>query len=56
MQGDEEVDDWQLVDQSKEDEERVAQESFEWIRMDAGFEWICTLNIDQPDYMFLPQL
>lgn len=56
LQGDEEVDDWQLVDWSKEDEERMALESFEWIRMDADFEWICTLNINQPDYMFLSQL
>ena len=44
------------MNRSKEDDEWVAQESFEWIRMDAGFEWICTLNIDQPDYMFLSQL
>jgi len=56
LQGEEEVDDWQLVDWSKEDEEKMAQESFEWIRMDADFEWICTLNINQPDYMFLSQL
>jgi transcription initiation factor TFIID subunit 2 len=56
LQGEEEVDDWRLVDWSKEDEERMAQESFEWIRMDADFEWVCTLNINQPDYMFLSQL
>ncbi|KAA8893277.1 hypothetical protein FN846DRAFT_547784 [Sphaerosporella brunnea] len=56
LQGEEEVDDWRLVDWSKEDEERMAQESFEWIRMDADFEWICALNIGQPDYMFLSQL
>lgn len=56
LQSEEEVDDWRLVDWSREDEERMAQESFEWIRMDADFEWICTLNINQPDYMFLSQL
>ena len=38
LQGDEEVGDWQLVDWSKGGEERVVQESFEWIRMDADFE------------------
>ncbi|TGZ83661.1 hypothetical protein EX30DRAFT_88447 [Ascodesmis nigricans] len=56
LQGEEEVDEWRLVDWSKEDEEKMAQESFEWIRMDADFEWICTLQINQPDYMFLSQL
>ena len=56
LQGEDEVDDWRLVDWSKEDDERMAQESFEWIRMDADFEWICVLNINQPDYMFLSQL
>ncbi|KAL7273994.1 Transcription initiation factor TFIID subunit 2 [Rhizina undulata] len=56
LQSEEEIDDWRLEDWSKEEEERMAQESFEWIRMDADFEWICTLNINQPDYMFLSQL
>lgn len=56
LQSEEEVDDWRLTDWTKEDEERMAQESFEWIRMDADFEWICTININMPDYMFLSQL
>lgn len=56
LQGDDDMEDWRLVDWSKEDEDRMSQESFEWIRMDADFEWICTLNIGQPDYMFLSQL
>ncbi|KAI5798933.1 hypothetical protein EDC01DRAFT_743499 [Geopyxis carbonaria] len=56
LQSEEEVDDWQMSDWTKEDEEKMSQESFEWIRMDADFEWICTLNIGQPDYMFLSQL
>lgn len=56
LQSEEEVDDWRLEDWSKEDEDKMAQESFEWIRMDADFEWICTLKVGQPDYMFLSQL
>jgi transcription initiation factor TFIID subunit 2 len=56
LQNEEEVEDWRLEDWSKEEEEKMAQESFEWIRMDADFEWICTLKVNQPDYMFLSQL
>lgn len=56
LQSEEEVEDWRLEDWSKEDEDKMAQESFEWIRMDADFEWICTLKVGQPDYMFLSQL
>lgn len=56
LQSEEEVDYWRLVDWTKEDEEKMSQESFEWIRMDADFEWICQLHINQPDYMFLSQL
>ncbi|KAI9835719.1 MAG: hypothetical protein M1819_001896 [Sarea resinae] len=56
LQSEEEVADWRLVDWSKEDEERMNQESYEWIRMDADFEWICTMAINMPAYMFLSQL
>jgi hypothetical protein len=56
LQTEEEVQDWKLVDWSKEDEERMGQESYEWIRMDADFEWICKLSLVMPGYMYLSQL
>src|SRR5436853_7869887 len=34
----------------------MEQESYEWIRMDADFEWICELTINMPSYMFVSQL
>ena len=56
LQSEEEILDWRIEEWSKEEEERMGQESFEWIRMDADFEWICTIALNQPDYMFLSQL
>ena len=47
---------WKLRDWSKEQEDRMSQESYEWIRMDADFEWLCKIRIQMPDYMFLSQL
>ena len=52
----EEVKDWRLDDWSKEDEDRMSQESYEWIRMDADFEWICKMSIQMPPYMWVSQL
>ncbi|KAF2452655.1 hypothetical protein BDY21DRAFT_358347 [Lineolata rhizophorae] len=56
LQSEEEVNDWKLEDWSKEDEERMSQESYEWIRMDADFEWICKMTLGMPHYMFVSQL
>lgn len=56
LQSDEEMQKWKLVDWSKEDEDRMGQESYEWIRMDADFEWICKMSLAMPGYMYLSQL
>lgn len=56
LQSEEEVADWRLVDWSKDDEDKMSQESYEWIRMDADFEWICKMSINMPGYMYLSQL
>ncbi|OJJ46069.1 hypothetical protein ASPZODRAFT_67245 [Penicilliopsis zonata CBS 506.65] len=56
LQTEDEIQDWKLADWSKEDEERMGQESYEWIRMDADFEWICKLSLVMPGYMYLSQL
>lgn len=56
LQSEEDVQDWKIVDWSKEDEDSMGQESYEWIRMDADFEWICKMAITMPGYMYLSQL
>ncbi|KAJ0421095.1 hypothetical protein BJY00DRAFT_116340 [Aspergillus carlsbadensis] len=56
LQTEEEMQQWRLADWSKEDEDRMGQESYEWIRMDADFEWICKLSLVMPGYMYLSQL
>ena len=56
LQTEEEAQSWRLADWTKEDEERMGQESYEWIRMDADFEWICRLSLGMPGYMYLSQL
>ncbi|MCJ1313061.1 hypothetical protein MMC25_006737 [Agyrium rufum] len=52
----EEMQAWRLAEWGKEDEDRMDQESYEWIRMDADFEWICKMTINMPGYMFVSQL
>ena len=56
LQTEEETQQWSLADWTKEDEERMGQESYEWIRMDSDFEWICRLSLGMPGYMYLSQL
>jgi len=51
-----EVKEWQLVDWSGEEEERMATEAFEWIRVDADTEWICEVSVGMPEWMFAAQL
>ncbi|AAS54046.1 AFR674Cp [Eremothecium gossypii ATCC 10895] len=50
---------WNLTDPAiigEDDESQQQNEAFEWIRVDADFEWICKVYINQPDYMFASQL
>ncbi|KAL2708291.1 Transcription initiation factor TFIID subunit 2 [Kluyveromyces marxianus] len=50
---------WSLTDPittSEGDDLQQQNEAFEWIRIDADFEWICKVHINQPDYMFASQL
>ncbi|EEP76699.1 predicted protein [Uncinocarpus reesii 1704] len=56
LQSEEEMRKWRLVEWTKEDEDRMGQESYEWIRMDADFEWICKMSLTMPGYMYLSQL
>lgn len=52
----EEMREWNLEDWSKEDEDKMSQESYEWIRMDADFEWIGKIHFVMPLYMYVSQL
>lgn len=56
LQSEEEVHAWRLRDWTKDDEDKMNQESYEWIRMDADFEWISNMFIGMPGYMYLSQL
>jgi len=52
----EEIKEWNLADWTAEDEEKMGQESYEWIRMDADFEWIGKMHLVMPLYMYISQL
>lgn len=56
LQSEDEVRDWRLTDWTKDDEDRMGQESYEWIRMDADFEWIARIHLVMPVYMYVSQL
>lgn len=56
LQSEDEVRDWRLSDWSQADEDKMAGESYEWIRMDADFEWIGKIQLTMPVYMHVSQL
>lgn len=51
-----EMQDWKLVDWSSDDEDRMAQDAFEWIRIDADLEWICDISLGMSEWMYTAQL
>ncbi|SMQ51313.1 unnamed protein product [Zymoseptoria tritici ST99CH_3D7] len=52
----EDIQEWELRDWTAEDEDKMGQESYEWIRMDADFEWIGKIHLVLPLYMYVSQL
>jgi len=50
------IGDWGLQDWSKDVQVSMDQESYEWIRFDCNFEWVCETITDMPGYMYLAQL
>ena len=56
LQSEEDMKDWRITEWSREEEEKMNSESYEWIRLDADFEWIADIRIIMPGYMFLSQL
>lgn len=47
---------WGLIDWTEQDEKNMDQESYEWIRIDSDFEWLCRMNTNMPAWMYLSQL
>jgi transcription initiation factor TFIID subunit 2 len=47
---------WKVADWTEEDEQVMSGATYEWIRMDADFEWIAAIAFDQPDFMWVSQL
>ncbi|KAB2577859.1 hypothetical protein BFW01_g4469 [Lasiodiplodia theobromae] len=51
-----EIQEWDFDEWTKEEEEQMANEQYEWIRVDADFEWICKITFNQPLWMLVAQL
>ncbi|KAJ6601377.1 hypothetical protein DFH09DRAFT_1490642 [Mycena vulgaris] len=47
---------WKVEDWTEEEEASMSGATYEWIRMDADFEWIADLKFEQPDFMWVSQL
>ncbi|KDQ63029.1 hypothetical protein JAAARDRAFT_29020 [Jaapia argillacea MUCL 33604] len=47
---------WKVVDWTEEDEQVMSGATYEWIRIDADFEWIAAIAFEQPDFMWVSQL
>ncbi|KAI1342821.1 hypothetical protein F5Y15DRAFT_371044 [Xylariaceae sp. FL0016] len=56
LQHPDDVEDWEFREWDEESESKMDQESYEWIRMDADFEWICEMHTNLPAYMYTSQL
>ena len=56
LQSANEIEEWRLADWSNDDDDRMAQDAFEWIRIDADLEWICGISLGMPEWMYAAQL
>ncbi|KAK4226158.1 hypothetical protein QBC38DRAFT_367156 [Podospora fimiseda] len=50
------VSNWGFTDWSDNTKMQMDQESYEWIRWDCDFEWLCEWITDMPPYMYYAQL
>ena len=50
------IQDWKLADWTSDDDDRMALDAFEWIRIDADLEWICDISLGMPEWMYAAQL
>ncbi|KAI0652328.1 hypothetical protein C8Q79DRAFT_937038 [Trametes meyenii] len=55
-ENEQERENWKVADWTEEDEQNMAGQTYEWIRIDADFEWIAAIAFDQKDYMWVSQL
>ncbi|KAF9409000.1 hypothetical protein BGZ94_002120, partial [Podila epigama] len=51
-----EKEEWNIVEWGQDDENGAISATFEWIRLDAEFEWLCELRFAQPAFMWAAQL
>lgn len=56
LQSEQDMSDWRLVDWDAKIQAQMGDESYEWIRMDADFEWIARTQFLMPPYMYVSQL
>lgn len=56
LQTPEEQQQWELIDWDPETERKMDQESYEWIRVDADFEWAASMKHTLEPYMYVSQL
>ncbi|TRM61550.1 hypothetical protein BD626DRAFT_570752 [Schizophyllum amplum] len=49
----EERENWKVADWTEDEEAQMSGATYEWIRMDADFEWIAFISFDQPDFMWV---
>ena len=56
LQGPDDQREWELIDWDPETERKMDQESYEWIRVDADFEWACDMKRTLEPYMYVSQL
>lgn len=47
---------WELIDWDPDTERKMDQESYEWIRVDADFEWVADMKHTLEPYMYVSQL
>ncbi|KAG6009002.1 hypothetical protein E4U43_000073 [Claviceps pusilla] len=56
LQSPDDLRDWELIEWDPETERKMDQESYEWIRVDADFEWACDMRRNLEPYMYVSQL
>ncbi|ATY62572.1 transcription initiation factor [Cordyceps militaris] len=56
LQSPEDQREWELIDWDPETERKMDQESYEWIRLDADFEWASDMSRTLEPYMYVSQL
>ena len=47
---------WKVADWSEDDEQVMSGATYEWIRIDADFKWIATIEFTQSHFMSVSQL